>query len=629
VVSITVRDEAGASVGDADVELRGPLGSGDRVRTDPEGRCRIAGIASPDPGAGYWHRQMWWHVERPGFAAARGSRMITPEPGEETLDITLHRGAPVLVRVVDSAGAPVARASVAGSYGRNAANRIRRHFSSTTGPDGQAVLGRFEPGKWPVVVRRPGKGANAITVEIEVRAKPVARTVVLPAGDASLSGTVRLPDGTPARGGTIGFKRDDGKVKGLGMICLDRIESDGSFRLTGLAPGAGHIHVLADGFAAQARPCELAPGESRDGFVFRLEEAGGLRGRVVSREGEGLAGIPVDLMQRLVYPNGGVSTHEVGHTITGADGSFALRGLADDEYKLHVQTKEWRTIAAMSPGVRAGMSGVVVRMKPASEGFGIRIRVRIATDDGSRPGAPVQVEYSANGDLRMFGPGTPADDGLLEFRFWDEPGAYDLSFLCAGYLPYVVRGVRIADGIDLPVLDVRLRRGAVVRILVRWEDGAPLRGTSVRVGNQLLRTDENGECDAGGLTAGAQDIRVDVVGQRHVFGEAKGVRAPGRTEITIRRWGYAFVRLDGWTYGDLRERLKWSLLDARGEVVDVRSFDLGKVGHGYAETRAVTAWLKTTESGDYRVVVEVDGKHGEVPVRIDLGARTDAVVTPR
>jgi hypothetical protein len=482
---------------------------------------------------------------------------------------------------------------------------------------------------WPVVVRRPGKGANAISVEIEVGEQPVARTVVVPVGDASLNGTVHLPDGTPARGGTIGFKRDDGKVEGLGMICLDKIETDGGFRLKGLAPGAGHIHVVADGFAAQSRPCELAPGENRDGFVFRLEEAGGLRGRVVTRGGDALAGVAVKLMQYLVYPGGATTIHEVGRTTTDADGSFALRGLGDDEYRLHVQTKEWRAVDTMSQRVRAGMHDVVVRMKPASEGFGIRVRVRLSTDDGSKPATPVQVEYTANGDLRMFGPGSPADNGLLEFRFWDEPGAYDLSFLCAGYLPCVVRGVRIADGADLPLLDVRLRRGAVVRILVRGEDGAPLRGTSVRVGNQLLRTDENGECDVGGLTAGPQDLRVDVVGQRYVFGEVKGERAPGRAEITIRRWGYALVRLDGWTYGDLRERLHWRLLDARGETVDERPFDLAKVGHGYAPTRAITAYLKTAEPGDYRAVVEVDGKHGEVPVHIDLGVRTDAVVTLR
>jgi hypothetical protein len=104
VAEVLVKDEGGAPVAGAEVELRGPLESGARKRTDEQGRCRIAGIAAPDVDMDYWHKRMWWEVAAPGYAMAEGSRPITGRAGTERIDITLARGVPVRIRAIDVEG---------------------------------------------------------------------------------------------------------------------------------------------------------------------------------------------------------------------------------------------------------------------------------------------------------------------------------------------------------------------------------------------------------------------------------------------------------------------------------------------------------------------------------------------
>lgn len=152
-----VRDEEGRPIARAEVILlRG------RVESDAEGRFRLEQVA---PGA----QRLF--LSAPGFAI-RLTEPVMIKPGSNTgdLELTLTRGVPFVVRVLDRQGRPPAKAWVVVEEGNPPVNGPRlpdgRHLAAAnTGADGSATL------------RVPGPMAVSVAVYVHTGA---SLTGVLP-----------------------------------------------------------------------------------------------------------------------------------------------------------------------------------------------------------------------------------------------------------------------------------------------------------------------------------------------------------------------------------------------------------------------------------------------------------------
>ncbi|MDH3591429.1 MAG: sigma-70 family RNA polymerase sigma factor, partial [Planctomycetota bacterium] len=478
-VDIQVVDEEDRPIAGADVELRGPRSSGHRTKTDENGRCAIAGIAPPAQDAGHWYRCMYWHVEAPGFAPTPGDRVLPFEAGHEKLTVRMRRGVPVSLRVVDSAGAGVPKAWIAWTYNRNAANPIRRRFSTETDATGRAELPRHGPGERELGVRKD-RVYKAFTLKIGNT--PVHEELVLATGTATVRGRILRPDGKPATSGRVGFAPDGAEPHALGMVCVFDIGTDGAFEANDVRVGRGRLYAIGDTYGAQSMPMTLGSGEVRDGVEFRLTEGLMISGRAVTRAGRPVGDLRLRLSESIHYPNGGQSSHDVAETRTGPDGTFSFRGLGEgDTFRVQVGGRAWRP-TTMAPSVRAGDPEVVLRVKPGAEGSGLRLNVRLGD---VRPDGLIQCMYHPPGQkLPHMMNGKKVGEGRYEFRFYGAPGTYDLEFASPGVRPFRVSGVMIEDKEEQPPIAVEFDRGAVLRLRVEDEHGAALAGTSLWIGNQ-------------------------------------------------------------------------------------------------------------------------------------------------
>jgi len=508
---------------------------------------------------------------------------------------------------------------VSGSYDRNAANTIRRKISATTSEDGRAQLPRFPPGKQSVDVYL--RGYTRTSVVLRVDREPVETEVTLVQAASSITGTITLPDGTPATGGLVGFGPEGADRR----TAIAQIRPDGSFTIKRASVGAGRIDARADGFGMQSWPITVVAGGQQSGLKLRLAELGKVTGRVEDRTGRPLVGVRVALTPKSARNVGTAS--EFGSITSGVDGGFVLRGLGDGEFHLRAQSTEWIPVNSMWFPVRAGTRDLIVKMKPASEGSGIKLVVIPRSSSTSIEVTGVIASYSRDGLMRVRYPRRGSAEGL-EFRLSDGPGTYDITFTAPGFLPFVAKGVRVEDRLDNPPLEVHFDRGATLRVTVLDDRGTPYENTSIRFGNEHLRTDENGECEVGGFEPGVREIRLMLGSDRFTYARVPDVRVPGRAKITLRRHAQIWVR-HSMTYGELKKGARWKLLDAEGRVVAESVLDMSDVGRGFALDHKISGWLQPTRAGEYRLVAELDDRRAEQMITVTLGTRTTVNIEPR
>ncbi len=616
---ITVEDDDGQPVAGADVEVRGPLKSGGRGKTDERGRILIGGIAPPsnDPAPhSYASDRVSWHVEAPGFAARFSHRPAPRQAGREVLTVKLRRGVPVRLRVVDRRGNPVS-AEVNGVYARRTGGTLNRRFGGKTDEHGWIDLGAHGSGEREVWVRATGYVAHG--EKFRVGTKAVSRTVRLTRADVVLRGVVLLPDGRSASQGTISIRLAGRKTS---VSARGVISSEGEFELKGVPEGALEVGVLADNFVEQVFPMDVEAGMVRESMTLTLRAGAELRGRVVSREGRNLAGVSVALEQQIEK---GAAVHIVnrGKTVSSADGTFRFLGLGPKKYRMRARSDAWRPVAVFGQEVRGG-EDVVVEMKPASEPSGIALLVRVTSENDRKIEGRITMQYLVNGRNWIAYSQRRRKGGLVEFSFPNPAGTYDLKFTAPGHIGTTVRGVRIVDQSDPSPIDVQLSRGAVVRLRCLDAQGKPLTGLSVACWSQQVRTGPDGICEISGLEPGPVDLRVHQVGAHYVRGRAR-LRAPGRADVVLRRYGSALIKLPEWTYADVEGSVVYRLRKG-DEIVEKKSVEPGP---SYPPKSSILTFFSVTEPGLYTVEVMVNGKRAEAAVTIRLGERSPVSLDPR
>jgi hypothetical protein len=245
--------------------------------TDPAGRFEIQGLAAA---------QYTLTASKPGFITLQYGQQRPHQQGRpidlgagdvlESIDIHLPRGSSVAGVVLDAAGEPVTGALV--QLLRQRWVRGQRQWTTDTlNLDRTDDLGQFRlhgisPGTYLVAATVPhptmatgqieawssGVGgastfypgttstdqAQAVAVGLGEEIVGLSLTYVEPAR-ASISGTVRNEDGSPATGVGVSLRQQmpfsPGGTSSMGM----RLSPDGGFRITDLAPGRYRLSVSA------------------------------------------------------------------------------------------------------------------------------------------------------------------------------------------------------------------------------------------------------------------------------------------------------------------------------------------------------------------------------------------------
>ena len=205
------------------------------AETDADGKASLRGLP-----AGV---EFELEARRDALTLARLDERQVLESGEQR-ELALETGARPKLRgrALDPTGAPIADTTLWLVPATGAASHVSSTWSEPsarafTGPDGAFEARDLEPGEWLVAPDVRRRGLDGSTCELA----PLAQPVTVPGGDACaevelrlhrgmrLAGSVRLPDGSPARGCAVRAKATDPKFRG--------------FELSGTCDGAGRFEL--------------------------------------------------------------------------------------------------------------------------------------------------------------------------------------------------------------------------------------------------------------------------------------------------------------------------------------------------------------------------------------------------
>jgi RNA polymerase sigma factor (sigma-70 family) len=361
-----VVDEHAQEVAGAAVELRGPLSRS--TVTDSEGRFRVVGLVAGMYGLA---------VSAGGYVYARQSRLV-PHEGTVTVTVELARGVMVSGSVRTATGAPVAGATV----GSTAWNLADPRLEVTSDAAGRFRIGPLPAGTVRLSAFHPSYGVSEIAI-LELPPASAPSTDLIFAASASIDGSVRLDDGSPASGAAITLTAKDTPAR-WSVIADDT----GAFAIASLPVGTYEVEATARGdlppqiARGSHRSVTLTPGTHEH---VALEVVGGnehVRGRVIDDRGAAVAGAAVWAeATRTMSP---MSLDQV-RTYSESDGTFDLAELPRGSY----------TIYASRPGgasgkladVRAGTSSITIAIPAAASVAG-----RATSSDG-RPLHSFLVRY--------------------------------------------------------------------------------------------------------------------------------------------------------------------------------------------------------------------------------------------
>ncbi len=457
-----------------------------------------------------------------------------PESGEVIRDFALPAGAVVEGRVVDRDGNPLAGAMLhAGPTGFQSGG-----VAEPTGLDGDyrlegvrtgtgVTVTAFVPGpggRWgksdPFDLPEGGKATGITVVVVDHPGSSLAGRVTAPDGSAVGGARLWLLQGSPEGRPGMNFW-ESGKWHG-GMT---PVAADGSFRFEEVRSGTVTLLAEAPGFGPSRGPTlQLEPGEQREEVSVRLAPESRLEGRILDGEGVPVEGAEVVVAEETWGPTYLMAIRGV----SGADGKFAVGGLADIEYQVIVSAP-----GLLPARLRARPGGQPLALVLESLGSIGGVALDGATGE-SVAGVPVRAAGQF-GDRWSSGRALTRSDG---------------TFTVTGLLdgPHeVTAGDQEGDGIFVPVqrsgvatgtrdLRLSLRRGLALAGRLVDEEGRPaalamrLFARPVPPGQgRQGRSLPDGTFRLGGLEPGTYDILVDPDPYQGDSNQA-GLYAPTRLE---------------------------------------------------------------------------------------------------
>lgn len=522
------------------------------ARREPPPPAVVSGTTRPDgtfalpvPAAGA-PEALTLAVSGAGLPPYRLVPIIDAE-GKDLGDIRLGRPAALAGRVVDANGGPVVGATVTLWAGRgrsmdDLAPAAARAQTATTTADGGF---RFDAAGSEGNRLRFEAPGFATLERAQVRSGALARPAVLALGRL-VRGKVTLSDKrTPA---AAALARFEGRVST--RWC--EVKADGSFLIDGAPAEAGTVVVDA---GPQGRAAASVAASVAEPVSIVLAPTAVLRGRVVDAD----SARPIAGVRLLARGEGSVFLAR-----SRADGSYEIRGLAPQRYRLQADDERfvpWLRSVPVIAGQTEEQDVPLVR--------GATLAGRVLDENGTPvDGAVLSLVRSGEPSIqafmrRMDGEVTPIRSG--------RDGSFKASRLVPGenqrldvrhdeFEERSLGGIDLAAGATRSGLSVVLRRGLSLRGLVRDEEGRPLSGVEVTLsrpttfrgggrygqasfsfmgpgGTPRRETGADGRFEFRGLKAGDYTLAATRIGLQRVSVDPVKVaedRAPEPVEITLR-----------------------------------------------------------------------------------------------
>ncbi|MGE3172984.1 MAG: carboxypeptidase regulatory-like domain-containing protein [Planctomycetota bacterium] len=337
--------------------------------------------------------------------------------------------------------------------------------------DGTFATPPLPPGSVTLLATAPRSAAVRATATVTRGADTEVR-LQLTAG-ASVAGTIRTPDGQPARDTFVwsGERRSFGSRLAL-------TDAAGRFVLEGLPSGAVGLTALQrapDGGDHRAETTlQLLAGTTANwDATLTGDDDAALFGRVIDHLGAALPGWLV-----LATPTG----ERRGYGCESADdGAFRLRDVpATLEVTLtaHPASAGWSSFAAVTVGpLRGATASPVTLQVPDPQLACGAIRGRVLADGGPGAAATLALTRVECGTLASYG---TADDGRFELQLLP-PGTYRAVVQSREHPHLRVPAFELAAGATVDLGDLQLDRGGRVRGRLLGPNGQPAAGVVCRV----------------------------------------------------------------------------------------------------------------------------------------------------
>ena len=288
-----------------------------------------------------------------------------------------------------------------------------------------------------------------------------------------------------------------------------RVGEHGQFILPWLTPGSYDLSLAPVG-GSQSQTLatvNVREGEHIVDFNIEMETSGVLiAGTVQNRQGDPVGAARISLH----------SEHGIGIQSTSAgDGKFLFQGLAEGNYSISVQHKDYSTLTAQ--GVQAPYSGISLVLPNHGSVRGI---VKSA-DTGKRQQQFNIARYAGihNEVPIESSKGTTIRSDAGEFSLDDlEVGDNTLIITSEGHAPSLVHVQNVQENMSAGYVDVTLLAASVLKGLISDVEGNPVSGAYIHskrisgdhigIQQSLARTDYEGKFETKDLPAGTHTLMV-------------------------------------------------------------------------------------------------------------------------
>jgi protocatechuate 3,4-dioxygenase beta subunit len=441
-------------------------------------------------------------VAKDGYAEASFS--VTPGQGKSGINVTLTRGVPLAMRVVDGAKNPVAGVNVHVSptaEGMFATREMQCGGGDClTANDGSLTL-RVAPAKYDIMVG----GADIVMKRlagqsVDARSAPLIITVERGVG---VSGRVTYTDGKPLTS-PVRVSMDAN-----GPQFTASTDDSGAFTLYGVPKGKVSLRAeIFEGgrFIGPAKEV-TAPATN---VVLTIPRGGHVSGRVVDAS----TGGPLTDFEVSVVRNTGFPMPPTTAPTHADDGSFTLNDVMPGRVEVVASADGYvRGSAAIEIAEGQSVDNVEVRLDR-----GARVRGKVTSTDGQPlAGASVAV-IEASRRPGMGGDRATTDaDGMYEMTSVP-PGDRNVTFSKEGFVN-ATKTVSAAAGKESQ-LDASLDRGREVTGRVIDDSGQPVSAADVRIEGEPFRPVQS-DNDGTFLLAGLRDGKLRVVAHKTGYVDAR------------------------------------------------------------------------------------------------------------
>jgi hypothetical protein len=469
-------------------------------------------------------------VKGRGYAPLGVPGLAIPE-GAGSTDLgtlILAPGIAVDGHVVDAQGQPIAGVEVILSLPSEFMPVFLREGGSSpaavTGADGFFRIEDRGAGETiDLLARRTGyaaAGAPGIQLPLE---KPV-RLVLTPA--LAVEGRAVDPDGRPVPGAMVFVVPEDlmsmGAMSGTAAPMQAVADTDGLFRVEGVAPGSIELHAMALGRQqATLKNLEVRSGQDLTGLEVVLAAGAIVEGRILSSSGQPVVGAEVALMEAEI---------SFGVVSSDGDGHYRLEGVAPGMRTVLVSHQSYRPVQRQVE-VRGGSNVLDLTLEAGSS----RISGRVVDQEGaSIPNARVFLrgDFSFGGDTAT---GVSGPDGSFTLSGVSD-GTYQIYASKDGFaMSRDRRAVVVADGGSVDGVEIRLSTGGSIIGRILGLDFTQLSQVTV----QLVFSDQAGQVRPDG------SYRIDHVepGEVRVVAALAGGTRQAEGEVVLEP-GVAEARLD-------------------------------------------------------------------------------------